>query len=379
MTVNPSTVLLTDTADNPVPITVLYNPVNFSVRLLLHQLLQPGQAYTVTLKGASNPTEPRIIDSTGIPLPSDYTWSFTTAAAAPPGTALSIWNDSVIPPTPIFNDPTPVEVGLKFRSDKDGLITGVRFYKGGATNAGPHVGHLWTSAGTLLASVTFTDESDTGWQQSLFQTPVRITANSTYVVSYFAPAGNYAADGGFFASSGVNNGPLHALSDPDAGGNGVFNDSPSGGFPSQSFNATNYWVDVVFADTAVLPPQVLSTTPVRDATDVSIGVAPTATFSEPLDPTSVTPTTVRLTDTSDNLVLCNVSYSASNFTVTLTPVQPLRPGQTYKVRLQGTSPAPHITDEAGTPLATTYTWSFTTETQGGFSIKIGAAPTTSTR
>jgi hypothetical protein len=262
-----------------------------------------------------------------------------------------------------------VEVGLKFRSDKDGLITGVRFYKGGAANGGTHVGHLWTSTGTLLGTATFTDESDTGWQRALFATPVRITANTFYVVSYFAPQGNYAADVGFFASSGVDNGPLHALSNQDAGGNGVFNDSGTGGFPSQTFNATNYWVDVVFADTAVLPPQVLSTTPERNATDVSIGVAPTATFSEPLDPTSVTTTTVRLTDTADNLVLCNVSYSASNFTVTLTPVQPLRPGQTYKVTLQGTSPSPHITDEAGTPLAITYTWSFTTETQGGFSIK----------
>jgi hypothetical protein len=209
--------------------------------------------------------------------------------------------------------------------------------------------------------VDFTVEPDTGWQQALFQTPVRITANTTYVVSYFAPTGNYAADGGFFTSSGVDNAPLHALSDPDAGGNGVFNDSPSGGFPSQSFNATNYWVDVVFADTAVLPPQVLSTTPARNATDVSIDVTPTATFSEPLDPTSVTTTTVRLTDTRDNLILCNVSYSASNLTVTLTPVQPLRPGQTYMVTLQGTSPGPHITDEAGTPLDMTYNWSFTTE------------------
>jgi hypothetical protein len=254
-----------------------------------------------------------------------------------------------------------VEVGLKFRSDKGGLITDVRFYKGGAANAGPHVGHLWTSTGTLLGSVTFTDESDIGWQQAFFQTPVTITANTTYVVSYFAPAGNYAADVGFFTSLGVDNAPLHALSDPDAGGNGVFNDSPSGGFPSQSFNATNYWVDVVFADTAFLPPQVLSTTPARGATNVPTGVTPTASFSEPLDPASVNFTTVQMTDAADNLVLCNVSYSASNFTLTLTPVQPLQPGQEYTVTLKGTSPAPHITDEAGTPLTTTYTWSFTTE------------------
>ena len=155
----------------------------------------------MTLKGG--PAEPHITDSTGLPLASDYTWSFTTAAAPPPVTGVSIWDDSVIPPTPIFPDSAPVEVGLKFRSDKGGLVTGVRFYKGGAANGGTHVGHLWTSTGILLGTVTFTDESDTGWQRALFATPVLIAANTFYVVSYFAPQGNYAADGGFFASSGV--------------------------------------------------------------------------------------------------------------------------------------------------------------------------------
>jgi hypothetical protein len=73
---------------------------------------------------------------------------------------------------------------------------------------------------------------------------VNITANTTYVASYYAPAGNYAADGKFFVNP-FDNAPLHALSDETGGGNGVYKYGVSG-FPNLSFNATNYWVDVLF-------------------------------------------------------------------------------------------------------------------------------------
>ena len=39
--------------------------------------------------------------------------------------------------------PSAVELGVKFRTDVAGSITGVRFYKG-SQNTGTHVGHLWT-------------------------------------------------------------------------------------------------------------------------------------------------------------------------------------------------------------------------------------------
>ena len=44
----------------------------------------------------------------------------------------------------------PVELGVKFRSDTAGTITGIRFYKG-AANSGTHVGNLWSSGGAKLA------------------------------------------------------------------------------------------------------------------------------------------------------------------------------------------------------------------------------------
>src|SRR5262249_7056724 len=102
-------------------------------------------------------------------------WTFTTAAAEPQTT---IFAPTDTPDIPVFNDTEPfgVELGLKFRSDIDGIITGVRFYKGGPQNGGMHIGHFWTSTGTLLRGVEFHGESESGWQQAIFQTPVSITA-----------------------------------------------------------------------------------------------------------------------------------------------------------------------------------------------------------
>src|SRR5207248_6418466 len=108
------------------------------------------------------------------------------------------------------NDSSSLELGMKFRTDLNGTVTGIRFYKG-TGNTGTHVGHLWDANGNLLASVTFTNETATGWQTAAFSTPVTIAANSVYVISYYAPAGHYAVNSGYFTTTGVNNGALHAL------------------------------------------------------------------------------------------------------------------------------------------------------------------------
>jgi hypothetical protein len=120
----------------------------------------------------------------------------------------------------------------------------VRFYKG-AGNTGSHVGHLWSSTGQLLATANFTSETATGWQYAPFPSPVPIQANTTYVVSYYAPNGRYAFDGNFFANATVN-GVLQALASGTDGGNGVYFYGAGGGFPTNTFGSANYWVDLLF-------------------------------------------------------------------------------------------------------------------------------------
>jgi hypothetical protein len=106
---------------------------------------------------------------------------------------VSIWNDGATPAAASVADPAAVELGVKFGADSDGEVTGVRFYKGPG-NAGTHVGHLWTSTGTLLGSVTFSGETASGWQTARFAAPIPVRANTTCVASYYAPVGRYAAN-----------------------------------------------------------------------------------------------------------------------------------------------------------------------------------------
>jgi hypothetical protein len=358
-----STVLLRDAADNTVPATIVRTfDTPTDVVIVPQRLLQPLQTYTVILKGG--PDDPHITGPGNTPLPSDYEWSFTTSAAPP---TMTIFAPDDKPGIPVFNDPNAVEVGLKFRSETDGRITGVRFYKGGSDNGGEHVGRLWAGDGTLLGSVNFTDETERGWQQALFETPIPIMANTTYVVSYIAPQGNYAATIGQFASDGVHHPPLHALQNGVEGGNGVFRRNPNGEVPTESSNSTNYWVDVVFSDQAQAPPQVLSTTPAPgsqvsfpDIHDFEGLIIFTATFSKPIDRASVNNSTVTLIDTAGNPVPFAISFGAGDFTVTITPLQPQFILSAYTVTFRGGGDAPHITDVTGTPLAADYTWSINT-------------------
>ena len=157
----------------------------------------------------------------------------------------------------IANDPDPqsIELGVKFTSSVQGNVTGLRFYKNpidiGLPSLPAHTAHLWSSSGTLLASATFANETVSGWQQVNLSAPVAITANTTYIVSYHSN-GDYSSNANFFATSQVN-GTLTAPSSAASGGNGVYNYSSAASFPSNTYNAENYWVDVVFAATLPTP------------------------------------------------------------------------------------------------------------------------------
>jgi len=155
----------------------------------------------------------------------------------------SLWSNSVVPGTASANDPSSVELGVRFTSDVPGFITGLRFYKGSA-NTGTHIGNLWTNSGTLLATATFTNETASGWQQVTFSSPVAIAANTAYVASYHTDAGGYSADYSYFASA-FDNAPLHAVQDGVNGPNGIYLYGSSA-FPTGTYLSTNYYVDVVF-------------------------------------------------------------------------------------------------------------------------------------
>jgi hypothetical protein len=295
------------------------------------------------------------VSDSGSPIQA-VTQALNIVIGAPRVCPCSIWPISATPGLADGGPDSPVELGVQFRSDFAGYITGVRFFKS-AANIGTHVGNLWNSAGNQLATATFSGESTSGWQQVNFSTPVPINAGTVYVASYHTTSGHYAYDEFYFANQGVDNSPLHAPQDTATIHNGVFAYG-SGGFPSQTWNSTNYWVDAVFvpAGPDTTPPDVRFVSPAAGSSDVDPQSSITATFSEALDPTTVNGTSMQLLGPSASLVAATVTYNSGTYTATLRPDAAMLNSTQYTVVIKGGI----IKDVAGNALVGDYTWSFTT-------------------
>lgn len=74
-----------------------------------------------------------------------------------------------------------------------------------------------------------------------------VTAGTTYVASYHAPTGKYSYTTGYFTYPRQNF-PLIAPANTDNQGNGTYGYGSSTTFPGSGSGGTNYWVDVVFAN-----------------------------------------------------------------------------------------------------------------------------------
>src|SRR5690606_17239399 len=92
-------------------------------------------------------------DLAGNALASNFVWSFTTGAGGG-STALHILPQGILSSRPRSNDGVGIALGVRFRSSQNGVITGVRYFKGAGTT-GTHIGQLWTNTGVLLAQATF--------------------------------------------------------------------------------------------------------------------------------------------------------------------------------------------------------------------------------
>lgn len=259
-----------------------------------------------------------------------------------------------------------LEVGVKFRSSVDGYVVGVRFYKMTGMN-GVHTGSLWDNMGSRLATATFSNETADGWQQVNFSTPVEVDADTVYTVSTFMANGVYAYTSGFYNTPTVS-APLTAPASgtPDAedglgnDGQGVTDLSGTSVYPTSSFGAANYWVDVAFTDVLNTdPPIVTATAPVDDATNVALGETVTATFDIGLNSSSLTTDTFGLKDDQNNPVAGSVSYNVSTKTGSFTPSSPLAVNKTYTATLEGGS-GTVVRSQDGVSLAADYTWQFTT-------------------
>ena len=149
-------------------------------------------------------------------------WTFTTGRA---GVGLSVQRlDRArrCPRTPSGPDASAVELGVKFRTDVAGFITGIRFYKGtgntghacrqpldrGGTAAGD--GDLHQRDRHRLAASQLS-------QPGGDRPPTRSTSPPTSRRTVTTPATTITS-----RTAGVDNGPVHLLQDGVSGGNGVY-------------------------------------------------------------------------------------------------------------------------------------------------------------
>src|SRR3954467_2795118 len=178
---------------------------------------------------------------------SSFSALIVAAGSCAHGQTVTLFGNST-PLTAVDPDTNAVTLGLKFYSTQAGSISGIRFYRAARNRNGYRV-ELFSVSGSLVAQATSTTDTCTipCWEQINFAAPVPIAANTSYIAAYYTSNGRYAGDINGLAAGKKSN-SLIAPASANVGGNGVY--TYSSGFPNQSWQASNYWVDVAFTPSA---------------------------------------------------------------------------------------------------------------------------------
>jgi len=116
----------------------------------------------------------------------------------------------------------------------------------------------------------------------------------------------------------------------------------------------------VFTDTT--PPTIISVNPLHNAVNVAVDTPITVTFSESIDPTTVTASSFIVTEGTGGVVVPG-TFSCSEAVVTFTPSSSLNQGMTYTYRITTS-----IRDLSGNSLASDYYCSFFTSQSSTSSV-----------
>lgn len=167
---------------------------------------------------------------------------------------------SQVPANTNFLEGSPVTLGTLFTVAVDGTIDGGRWRFPDTLPVGTvqWLLYQWTSetTGVLLAQESFVAPTP-GVYNTVATTPVPIVSGQRYVTAVHTPDGRYVITGAFFASSSLVNGNLTAPQDDNAtpAHNGKFIGGALPAYPSNNFNASCYFADVLFtASTSTIVP-----------------------------------------------------------------------------------------------------------------------------
>ncbi len=188
------------------------------------------------------------------------------------------------------NTGIPLELGTRFTPSADGTVIGIRFYKA-PLNTGVHTGTLWTENGQRLATVTFTHESASGWQDARLSKPLALRRGSHYYVSYHDPHGHFSYTLHYFDKqratkylNGAQNNVEHR--------NGVLRATTHNYFPTLSGGGTNFFVDIDFVPKGGTPA---STTTTPTTADPPTTATTTTSTTSPVIPHGSAPSTPPVT------------------------------------------------------------------------------------
>jgi len=294
-TIDTTTFTLKETTSGTVVTgTVTYVPAGSTATFVPTNDLAPTTEYTATITTGAE-------DLAGIGLASNYVWTFTTAALpiAVPPTVIS-----TIPADLATNVPFNQIVSATFSEPMDPATINSTTFTLTGPGATPVLGLVAYSA--ISDSLTFTPTAD-------------LAASTTFTATITTGA-------------------------QDLAGTGL---------------ANNYvWTFTTGTVPAVVSPEIVSTVPANAAANVPLNQAVSATFTEAMNPLTITTATFTLAGPGGIAVVGTVSYDAVGFIATFTPTAPLTASTTYIATVTNGA-----TDLAGNPLGNTGApnpWSFTT-------------------
>ncbi len=274
--------------------------------------LAPLTVYTATITtGAKN--------LTGTPLASNYSWTFTTGAA-PDTTKPTIY--STIPLDGAADVPINQAVTVTFSEPMDPAAMNSTTF----TLSGP--------GGTPVAGVvTYAAIANT----ATFTPNATLDPNTIYTAAVTTGATDLAGN------------PL---------GPGL---------------VPNPWTFTTAPTPDTTAPTIISTNPIDAAAGVPINVTVNATFSEAMDPSTITTATFQLEGPGAVAIPGTVAYDPINFIATFTPSSNLATGMAYTATITAGA-----TDLAGNPLeagVASNPWTFTTAAAVLPAVDLGTAAT----
>jgi hypothetical protein len=159
-----------------------------------------------------------------------------------------------------FDEGVGLSVGTSFMFGVDGKVSGGRF-RSPAVGAGSHnVGFYQITAsdppagagaGSLLNNQDVSSYVADSWVTQSFSTEISVTPGVVYRPRWHTSVGRYRAKGAVFNSGAIDRGNIRAVRDNAASGgfdlrNGTYLITGTPAYPKDNFNASAYFVDMLF-------------------------------------------------------------------------------------------------------------------------------------